>query len=99
MKGAALVTGAGKRIGRAIALALAEDGYDIAVHYGHSRNEAEETVAAIEKNGRRAIAIAADLARETETATLIARAITALGPLTCLVNNASMFERDEALTS
>ena len=98
MKGAALVTGAGKRIGRAIALALAEDGYDVAVHYGASKDDAAAVVAAIEAKGRRAVALAADLAREAETAKLIGAAGKSLGPLTCLVNNASRFERDEALT-
>ena len=97
-KGAALVTGAGKRIGRAIALALAEDGYDIAVHYGASKDEAAAVVAAIEAKGRRAVALAADLAREDDTRKLIGAAAKALGPVTCLVNNASRFERDEALT-
>lgn len=98
MKGAALVTGAGKRIGRAIALALAEDGYDIAVHYGASQADAAAVVAAVEAKGRRAVALAADLTRETETQTLIGAAAKALGPVTGLVNNASLFERDEALT-
>jgi NAD(P)-dependent dehydrogenase (short-subunit alcohol dehydrogenase family) len=98
VKGAALVTGAGKRIGRAIALALAEDGYDVAVHYGSSKDEAAAVVAAIEAKGRRAAALAADLAHEAETQKLIGAAAKALGPLTCLVNNASRFERDEALT-
>ncbi|HEY1502954.1 MAG TPA: SDR family oxidoreductase [Stellaceae bacterium] len=97
-KGAALVTGAGKRIGRAIALALAEDGYDVAVHYGLSQADAAAVVAAIEAKGRRAAALAADLSHETATGTLIGAAAKALGPLTCLVNNASLFERDEALT-
>jgi len=97
-KGAALVTGAGKRIGRAIALALAEDGYDVAVHYGSSKGEADAVVAAIKAKGRRAEPLAADLSREDETQKLIAAAAKALGPLTCLVNNASLFERDEALT-
>jgi len=98
MKGGALVTGAGKRIGRAIAIALAEDGYDVAVHYGSSKADATAVVAAIEAKGRRAVALAADLAREAETQKLIADAAQALGPLTCLVNNASRFERDEALS-
>ena len=98
MTGAALVTGAGKRIGRAIAHALAEDGYDVAVHYGASKDEAIAVVAAIETKGRRAAALAADLAREGETQKLIGAAVKELGPLTCLVNNASRFERDEALT-
>ena len=97
MKGTALVTGAARRIGRAIALGLAEDGYDIAVHYGTSREDAEEVVAAIEKTGRRAKAFSADLADERATHALIAAAAEALGPVTCLVNNASVFERDEAL--
>jgi NAD(P)-dependent dehydrogenase (short-subunit alcohol dehydrogenase family) len=98
MKGAALVTGAGKRIGRAIALALAEDGYDVVVHYGSSQADAEAVVAAIAAKGRRAVALAADLSHEAETQKLIGAAAKALGPLTCLVNNASLFERDEALS-
>jgi NAD(P)-dependent dehydrogenase (short-subunit alcohol dehydrogenase family) len=97
-KGTALITGAARRIGRAIALALAEDGYDVAVHYGSSKADAEAVVAAIAGTGRRAVAIGADLAREAETQKLIDTAAKALGPLTCLVNNASLFERDEALT-
>jgi NAD(P)-dependent dehydrogenase (short-subunit alcohol dehydrogenase family) len=97
-KGAALVTGAGKRIGRAIALALAEDGYDVAVHYGSSQADAAAVVATIAAKGRRAVALSADLSHEAETQTLIGAAAKALGPLICLVNNASRFERDEALT-
>jgi NAD(P)-dependent dehydrogenase (short-subunit alcohol dehydrogenase family) len=98
MKGAALVTGAGKRIGRAIALALAEDGFDVAVHYGASRVEAEEVAIAITRTGKRAVALSANLGEERETAALLQTATKALGPVTCLVNNASVFERDEALT-
>jgi NAD(P)-dependent dehydrogenase (short-subunit alcohol dehydrogenase family) len=98
MTRAALVTGAGKRIGRAIALALAEDGFDIAVHYGTSRAEADDVVAAIAAKGGRAVALAADLSDERATIDLHAAAIKALGPMTCLINNASVFERDEALT-
>jgi NAD(P)-dependent dehydrogenase (short-subunit alcohol dehydrogenase family) len=98
MARAALVTGAGKRIGRAIALALAEDGFDIAVHYGTSRAEADDVVAAIAAKGGRAVALSADLSDESATIALPAAAMKALGPITCLVNNASVFERDEALT-
>ncbi len=98
MKGTALVTGAAKRLGRATALALAEDGYDVAVHYGSSKADADAVVAAITAKGRRAVALAADLSHEAETQKLVAAATKALGPLTCLVNNASLFERDEALT-
>jgi NAD(P)-dependent dehydrogenase (short-subunit alcohol dehydrogenase family) len=92
---AALVTGGGKRLGRAIALALAGAGFDVAVHYNASAREAEETVAAIRARGRAAATLGADLAREAETATLLARAQAALGPIGVLVNNASVFERDE----
>ncbi|WP_135468138.1 SDR family oxidoreductase [Crenalkalicoccus roseus] len=92
---AALVTGGAKRLGRAIALALAEAGFDLAVHYGDSAAEAEETAQAIRALGRRAVPLRADLGRESETAALLPAATAALGPLGVLVNNASRFERDE----
>jgi NAD(P)-dependent dehydrogenase (short-subunit alcohol dehydrogenase family) len=98
VSGAALVTGAGKRIGRAIALALADAGYDVAVHYRGSRDDADDVVAAIVAKGRHAVALSGDLAKEADTIALIPAAAKALGPVTCLVNNASVFERDEALT-
>jgi NAD(P)-dependent dehydrogenase (short-subunit alcohol dehydrogenase family) len=98
MKGAALVTGAAKRLGRATALALADDGYDVVVHYGSSQADADAVVTAINAKGRRAVALAADLSQEAQMQNLIGAATKALGPLTCLVNNASLFERDEALT-
>jgi NAD(P)-dependent dehydrogenase (short-subunit alcohol dehydrogenase family) len=94
----ALVTGAGKRIGRAIALALAHAGWDVAVHYRSSRHEAEDTVAAIRALGRRAVALQADLALDEAVRALPARAADALGPLTCIVNNASLFDYDSATT-
>src|SRR5215469_13163599 len=90
----ALVTGAGQRIGRACALALAEDGYAVAVHYHASEAQARSVVAEIEQNGGRAVALAADLADEAQVATLLPRATEALGPVGVLVNNASMFEND-----
>ncbi len=92
---AALVTGAGKRIGRAIALALAHAGFDIALHYGTSRAEAEATAADIRSLGRRAHLLQADLAAEPEVHPLLPAATAALGPIGLLVNNASTFERDE----
>jgi NAD(P)-dependent dehydrogenase (short-subunit alcohol dehydrogenase family) len=92
---AALVTGGGRRLGRAIALALATSGFDIAVHCNASRSEAEATCGDIKQLGRRATVLQADLAVEAETGTLIPRATAALGPLGVLVNNASTFERDE----
>jgi len=92
----ALVTGAGRRIGRAIALGLAEAGWDIAVHYRHSALDAEETAAAIRALGRRAALLDADLADEAAVRALLPRAIDALGPVGCVVNNASLFEYDSA---
>jgi NAD(P)-dependent dehydrogenase (short-subunit alcohol dehydrogenase family) len=92
---AALVTGAGKRIGRAIALALAEAGFAVALHYRSSRAEAEATAALVRERGRHAHLVRADLAREAEVEPLVAEAQAALGPLGVLVNNASTFERDE----
>ena len=99
MPKAALVTGAGKRIGRAIALMLGREGWDVAVHYRRSGDEAETVARDIVAGGRRAVALAADLACEDETAALVTRATAALGPLGCLVNNASVFEDDLALTA
>ena len=93
-RGAALVTGAAKRIGRAIALDLAADGWDVAIHFNSSDAEATDAVAAIERLGRRSAALKADLSREDETAPLVGRATAVLGPLTLLVNNASVFEND-----
>ncbi|MGZ3184663.1 MAG: SDR family oxidoreductase [Telluria sp.] len=92
----ALVTGAGRRLGRAIALGLARAGWDVAVHYRHSRAEAEETVRAIEALGRRACALPCDLADAAAARALVPQAVAALGSLQCLVNNASLFEYDSA---
>ncbi|MBM3542578.1 MAG: SDR family oxidoreductase [Alphaproteobacteria bacterium] len=97
--GAALVTGAARRIGHAIAEALAGDGWAVAVHYAGSRGEADALVRAIRGRGGRAVALKADLARETEAQQLVPRAAAALGPIRCLVNNAAVFERDEALSA
>ncbi|MFM2129116.1 MAG: hypothetical protein RL477_662 [Pseudomonadota bacterium] len=94
---AALVTGAARRIGRAIALALAEAGWAVAIHHRESGEEAEALAADIAARGGRAVALEADLSREREIEDLVPRAETALGPLGVLVNNASVFERDDAL--
>jgi NAD(P)-dependent dehydrogenase (short-subunit alcohol dehydrogenase family) len=96
---AALVTGAAHRIGRAIALALASDGWAVAVHHHRSRDAAEALVAEIVRGGGKAAPVAADLARETDTEGLVSAASRALGPIGCLVNNASVFESDAALTA
>ena len=97
--GAALVTGAAKRIGRAIALDLAAAGWDVALHYRSSRAEAEALVAEIAAAGGRAVALGADLERESETEALLPAAAKALGPLALLVNNASVFEMDKVDTA
>lgn len=98
-RGAALVTGAGARLGKAMALGLASHGYDIAVHYHQSEDEALAVAALIKAAGRKAAVVQADLARESDTARLIASARAALGPLTLLVNSASCFEFDDIETA
>lgn len=96
----ALVTGAGKRLGREMALYLARRGHDVAVHYASSASEADETVAMIRAMGRRAEALQADLLDEAQVQTLVARAAAVLGgPLSVLVNNASIFEYDNITTA
>jgi len=94
-KGNALVTGAARRIGRAIALDLAAAGWDVAVHYHKSADEAASAIREIEALGRRAVAIKADLTREPEVTKMVPEAAAALGPLTCLVNSASTFVMDD----
>lgn len=91
----ALVTGGAKRLGRAMALALAGAGFDVAIHHATSIDEALATAADIVALGRRTIALRGDLAQEAEVARLVPEAIAALGPLGVLVNNASAFDRDE----
>jgi NAD(P)-dependent dehydrogenase (short-subunit alcohol dehydrogenase family) len=91
----ALVTGGARRIGRAIACALAEAGFDVAIQFQTSAAEASETVEAIRGLGRRGVALAVDLAREDEVIGLLPAVAEALGPVGVLVNNASVFERDE----
>jgi NAD(P)-dependent dehydrogenase (short-subunit alcohol dehydrogenase family) len=92
---AALVTGAAHRIGRAIALSLAGAGFDVAVHYHTSHAAAAATGEAINRLGRRATLLQADLADAAATEALVSRATSALGPIGVLVNNACPFERDE----
>jgi NAD(P)-dependent dehydrogenase (short-subunit alcohol dehydrogenase family) len=92
---AALVTGGARRLGRALALALGEAGFAVAVHFATSAVEAAEVVAELRGLGRQAVALRADLADEAAVAALLPAAVAALGPLGVLVNNASTFERDE----
>ncbi|MFQ5889879.1 MAG: SDR family NAD(P)-dependent oxidoreductase [Gemmatimonadota bacterium] len=89
--GRALVTGGAVRVGRAIALALAEAGHHVAVHYHSSRDAAKEVVAAIRAAGRRALAVQADLSAPGEIPPLFERVAHELGGLDLLVNNAAIF--------
>ena len=92
----ALVTGAGARIGRAIAENLGRQGWAVAVHYNRSINGAKETSDAIIAAGGKAAPIQADLADEGSLQSLVSKAADKLGALSCLVNNASMFNYDDA---
>ncbi len=92
----ALVTGAAKRIGRAIALALAKDGWDVVVHYRQSASDASATVDEIVALGRRAVALGCDLSDDTAVRALLPRAEAALGRVSCVVNSASLFDYDDA---
>jgi len=87
----ALVTGAGKRLGRAVALRLAEEGMDLAVHYGNSAKEAAEVVGKIEEMGQKAVAIRADLRSVDEVRRLLLEVGNELGRLDLLVNSAANF--------
>lgn len=90
----ALVTGAARRLGREVALGLARAGWDVAVHYGRSGDEARATVDEIRALGRRAVAVQAALEDESATNAMFDAARAALGPIGCLVNNASRFDFD-----
>lgn len=91
-KGAVLITGAAKRIGHAIALELAKDGYDIAVHYGHSKDDALQTARQIKRLGRRAEIFRADLSRYHDVSDLIKNVKKVFPNLSILINNASVYE-------
>ncbi len=100
-RGGALVTAGAKRIGRAICLELAAAGFDVAIHHRDPDGAATELAGEIESMGRRAVCLSADLADLDATRGLIDRAVEALGPLSVLVNNASVFADDrlDSLTS
>ena len=100
MSEAALITGAGQRIGKAIALFLGGQGINVAVHYKNSRDAAEETAEAIREAGGQAVTVRADLEIEAETAGLYAATAEALGTApTILINNASCFEQDDVASA
>lgn len=90
----ALITGAAKRIGRAIAIDLAQHGWRIAVHYRNSESEALSLVEDIAATGGRAVAVKADLANASDLESLVPRCRNLIGAPTCLINNASEFFLD-----
>jgi NAD(P)-dependent dehydrogenase (short-subunit alcohol dehydrogenase family) len=89
----AIVTGAAKRIGRALAYGLAERGFDIALHFNQSEKDAIEAKTHIEKMGRRCILLKADLSEAAQSLGLIKQAVQGLGQVDLLVNNASIFHQ------
>ncbi len=93
--GGALVTGAGKRIGLAIAQRLAASGWAVALHYSTSAHDADVTAASIVDGGGQAVSLGADFTDQNAVDILVPRAVEALGPLSLLVNSAAIFDRDE----
>ena len=99
-RGVALVTGAGRRLGRAMALYLAGRGYDLALHHASAAAEAEALAEEIRAAGRSALPFRADLLEEAQAAALIPEVAARMGgPVVLLVNNASIFEYDDIETA
>jgi len=99
MRRRALVTGGAVRVGRALALALAEAGMDVAIAYHTSARQAANTVRELRARGARAVALRADLRQPSAPHALVARAARALGGLDVLVNNAALFYRTPLATT
>ena len=93
-RGAALVTGGARRIGRALVAATADAGYDVAIHVRTVDDEAEAAAAEVRARGRKAAILACDLRKESTTVALVGEAEAELGAITLLVNSASVFEED-----
>jgi NAD(P)-dependent dehydrogenase (short-subunit alcohol dehydrogenase family) len=94
----ALITGAARRIGKRMAMDLAAQGWAVAIHYNSSRDEAQAVASEIAEAGGRAAIVQGDLSSPAAPQKIIQAAVEELGPLTCLINNASRFEPDEADT-
>lgn len=92
----ALVTGAAKRLGRHIAIAMAQRGWDVVVHYHQSDADAQVTQESIQALGRRAMPLCCDLANATSVARMVPQIMAHFGRLDCVVNNASLFDYDNA---
>jgi NAD(P)-dependent dehydrogenase (short-subunit alcohol dehydrogenase family) len=93
--GVALVTGGARRVGRAIVEALAADGWTVVIHHHRSADDSAALAAEIHQRGGQAFTVAGDLADPAVPSTLVADAGRFAGPVTCLVNNASVFDRDD----
>jgi len=93
-RGAALITGGARRIGRALVRAAADAGYDVAIHVRAVDDEAEAAAAEVRAQGRRSTIVTCDLRKESATVALVGEAETELGPVTLLVNSASVFDED-----
>lgn len=98
LKKHALVTGAAKRIGCEIATALAADGWTVGIHHRHSADDAAALCRRLTEAGNNAYVVAADLDDDADIDRLVNEAVAAGGPITCLVNNASVFEHDSLET-
>ena len=93
-RGAALITGGARRIGRALVTACADAGYDVAIHVRAVDDEAEAAAAEVRARGRKAAILPCDLRKEATTVALVGEAEAELGPITLLVNCASVFDED-----
>jgi NAD(P)-dependent dehydrogenase (short-subunit alcohol dehydrogenase family) len=93
-RGAALVTGGARRIGRALAQACAEAGFDVAIHVRNPGDDAEAAAGEVRSAGRRAAIMACDLRKESALVALVGEVEAELGPVTLLINSASVFEED-----
>ena len=93
-RGVALVTGAARRIGRVLAQVAADAGYDVALHVRTVDDAAQAAAADVRARGRKAALLACDLRKEAATVALVGEAEAELGPVTLLVNSASVFEQD-----
>ena len=93
-RGAALITGGARRIGRALVTAAADAGFDVAIHVRNVDDDAETAAAEVRARGRKAAILPCDLRKESTTVALVGEAEAELGPVTLLVNCASVFEED-----
>src|SRR5258706_1127630 len=93
-RGAALITGGARRIGRAVVAAEEDSGYDVAIHVRTVDDEAQADAAEVRKRGRKSTIVTCDLRKESATVALVGEAEQELGPITLLVNCASVFEED-----